>query len=295
MRTKTGTFTTKQSASAFERAYERAMALWPSPQEAFDVDTDVGMTRVYRHGVPDGDPIVLLHGHGGNASTWYALVEQLGRRRPVYAVDTIDDPGGSIQTRPVRDTSAWLEQVMEGLGLDRVHLVGHSYGGWMALGLGVSGTGRLATLTLLDPGGLLKVPKTFLAHLVAGALAMQAPATWKPGLAKILAEHGLVERPEIMAPVILGSRWFRPHRLPTPPYIDGELRKVNVPTQILVGGRSRLLRPAAALERAHRLIPDLERAEIVAGAGHGLPQERPELTIARILTFADRPRGKDHD
>ncbi|WP_433345369.1 alpha/beta fold hydrolase [Microtetraspora malaysiensis] len=272
MRTKTGTFTTKQSASAFERAYERAMALWPSPRGAFDVDTDVGMTRVYRHGLPDGDPIVLLHGHGGNASTWYTLVEQLGRRRPVYAVDTIDDPGGSIQTRPVRDTSAWLEQVMEGLGLDRVHLVGHSYGGWMALGLGVSGTGRLATLTLLDPGGLLKVPKTFLAHLVAGALAMQAPATWKPGLAKILAEHGLVEGPEIMAPVILGSRWFRPHRLPTPPYIDGELRKVNVPTQILVGGRSRLLRPAAALERAHRLIPGLERAEIVGAPDTACPR-----------------------
>ncbi|WP_171074864.1 hypothetical protein [Nonomuraea basaltis] len=47
---------------------------------------------------------------------------------------------------------------------------------------------------------------------------------------------------------------------------------MNAPTQILVGVRYRLLRPAAALERAHRLIPGLERAEIVAGAGHGRPR-----------------------
>ncbi|WP_221891001.1 alpha/beta fold hydrolase [Microbispora sp. KK1-11] len=293
MRTGIAAFVTEQARTAFEREYERAMALWPAPREVYDVDTDVGITRVYRYGAREGEPIVLLHGHGANASTWYALVEALGRRNPVYAVDTIDDPGGSIQTRPVRDISAWLEQVMEGLGLGRVHLVGHSYGGWMALGLGGAGTGRAATLTLLDPGGLLKVPMTFLAYLVAGALAMQAPASWKPHLARVLAEHGLVERPEIMGPVMLGGRWFRPHRPPARPYTDDELRKVSVPTQILVGRRSRLLRPAAALARARRLIPGLRRAEVVPGAGHGLPQERPQLVAERILTFIDG--GKAHD
>jgi len=96
-----------------------------------------------------------------------------------------------------------------GLGLGRVHVVGHSYGGWMALGLGVAGMGRAATLTLLDPGGLLKVPMTFLAHLVAGALAMQAPASWKPCLARVLADAAAEEnlgRNTHLSQLIIGVR-----------------------------------------------------------------------------------------
>src|SRR5688500_3122721 len=101
-----GRFTSEEARQAFEAAYERAMALWPDDRQALDIDTSYGATRVYRHGAGQGRPIVLVHGHGGNASNWYGLVSQLGRHQPVYAIDNIDDPGGSVQTAPLTDPGA---------------------------------------------------------------------------------------------------------------------------------------------------------------------------------------------
>ncbi|MGW4667169.1 alpha/beta fold hydrolase [Streptosporangium sandarakinum] len=79
---------------------------------------------------------MLLHGHGANSSTRYHQVAEPGRHHPVYAIDTIDDPGASVQRRPVigsADAADWLTQALRGLGLDRVHLTGLSYGGWLVL------------------------------------------------------------------------------------------------------------------------------------------------------------------
>ncbi|MEU0571311.1 alpha/beta fold hydrolase [Nonomuraea sp. NPDC005983] len=287
-RDQVGRFTTSESRDAFLRAYDKAMTLWPDERDFLDVDTSFGTTRVHRHGAGPGEPIVLLHGHGANASTWYGLVERLGREHPVHAVDTIDDPGGSVQREPVtgsRDAAVWLGEVLDGLGLDRVHLVGHSYGGWLALNQGIRGNDRLAGITLLDPGGLEKVPPKFVLSLFAGVIAMQAPTSWKPWLARVLADAALVERPEIMAPVMLGAWSFRPNRRPARPFTDDELRRVTVPTQVILGGRSMLLRPARAAARA-RLMPSLVRTEIVPGVGHGVPQEVPGLVVERILAFA---------
>ncbi|MEV6866327.1 alpha/beta hydrolase [Streptosporangium subroseum] len=229
-----------------------------------------------------------MHGHGANASTWYRQIEALGARHPVYAVDTIDDPGGSVQRLPMTlssDVAAWLDEVFEGLGLERVHLVGHSYGGWVALNQGIHGASRLARLTLIDPGGVEKVPLRFLASLVVAVFAIQAPASWRPRLARLLAEAALAELPEIMAPVMIGARAFRPYRKPARLFTDEEMRKVTVPTQVILARRSKLMRPARALARAQRLLP-LTRGEIVPGVGHGIPQEAPDLVNERILTFA---------
>ncbi|CAM5617364.1 hypothetical protein SALBM311S_08681 [Streptomyces alboniger] len=60
----------------------------------------------------------------------------LGVDRPVYAVDTPGDPGRSVQREPIHQperAAQWLDETLSGLGLERVRLVGSSYGGWLAL------------------------------------------------------------------------------------------------------------------------------------------------------------------
>ena len=62
------------------------------------------------------------------------------------------------------ETPAWLDNVgdlacfyldfLEALGLDRVHLIGNSLGGWIAAELAVRDQHRLRTLTLVSPGGI---------------------------------------------------------------------------------------------------------------------------------------------
>ncbi|WP_204358245.1 alpha/beta fold hydrolase [Streptosporangium sp. 'caverna'] len=292
-----GHFISDGPRKKFLEAYEQAMSLWPRPYDRFDVETAFGTTRVYRYGTAQAEPIVLLHGHGANASNWYLQIAALGQRHSVYAIDTIDDPGGSVQQAPVtgsRDAAAWLDEVLAGLGLERVHLVGMSYGGWLALNQGIYGPARLATLTLLDPGGLEKVPLKFMANMAVSALAMAAPRRWRPALARLLASHALTERPEIMKPVMIGARSFRPNRGPARPFTDDELRRVTVPVQLILGGRSTFVRPARALARATELLP-VAHAEIVPGVGHAVPLERPGLVNERILTLAEKAAVSDAD
>ena len=55
--------------------YERAFALWPQPSEEFDTETATTTTHVHAYRPrPGGAPVVLLHGAGYNASSWYPHV-----------------------------------------------------------------------------------------------------------------------------------------------------------------------------------------------------------------------------
>jgi pimeloyl-ACP methyl ester carboxylesterase len=282
-------FTSEAAREKFLRAYDEAMRLWPEPWRELDVETSFGTVHVYRYGPETGEPIVLLHGHGASASMWYAQVAALGAHHPVYALDTIDDPGRSVQRVAVtgsEDNAAWIDEVLARLGLDRVHLVGLSYGGWLTLGQGIHRPERLASITALDPGGLQKVRLAFYVSMVAGLFALGAPRRMRPWLARRLANSALIFPRELLAPIRLSALAFKPDRPPARSFTDEELRAIRVPSLVLLAQRSVLLHATTALTRVERLIPGV-RAEIVPDADHGLPLEYPDLVNARILRFIE--------
>jgi len=280
-------FTRETARVKFLRAYDEAMRLWPQPRTELDVATRFGTVHVHRYGPPAGEPIVLLHGSGANAASWYQQAAALGRQHPVYAIDTVDDPGRSVQTAPVTNSehnAAWVNEVLAGLDLDRVHLVGHSYGGWLTLNQAIYAPQRLATVTALDPGGLQKVRIRFYASMVAGLIALAAPTHLRSRFARLLANSGLMMPRELMAPVRRSATAFKPDRRPARPFDDDELRSLRVPALVLLAERSTLLNPDTARTRVTRLLPDA-RAEIVPDADHGLPMQLPDVVNARILRF----------
>jgi pimeloyl-ACP methyl ester carboxylesterase len=287
-RTEIGRFVSGQARERFLRAYEEAMGLWPQPRRETAVDTGFGTVHVHCYGTGGGEPVVLLHGHGANASTWYPQVQALGGCHPVHAVDTIDDPGRSVQRAVVADSASnarWINEVLTGLRLNRVHLIGHSYGGWLALNQAVHGPGRLASVTLLDPAGLSKVPARFYLNMTAGAVAMLAPRRWRPRLGRLLANAALLSPPELLRPTMLATRTFRPRSRPAArAFTDEELRSVSVPVLALLAGRSALLDAATAQARVQSLIPAAQ-TEVIPKVGHGLALERPDLVNERILHF----------
>ena len=150
--------------AAFREAYEQAMALWPVPVERLDLPSEFGSTRVNVCGPADGPPLVLLHGGGTTSAVWYALAATLARTHRVHAVDQMGGPGLSAHTgralRRPEDLLDWLDGVFSGLGLASAALLGHSYGGWLALsyaahtaggGSAPGARGRVNRLVLLDP------------------------------------------------------------------------------------------------------------------------------------------------
>ncbi|MFJ9694807.1 alpha/beta fold hydrolase [Kitasatospora sp. NPDC101183] len=288
-RTSVGRFVDEAARATFLDAYDRAMELWPSPRAELDVETTYGTVHVHRYGAETGEPVVLLHGHAGHPSNWYPQVAALGEHHPVYAIDTLDDPGRSVQrvvAAGSKENAAWLGEALAGLGLERVHLVGVSYGGWLALNQAIHGPDRLASVAALDPGGIEKVPARFYAHMVAGLFGMLAPRRYRPALGRLLANPALSAPREMIAPLMLAMRSYRPgSRPPARPFTDEELASIGLPVMVLVGRRSALLRPRQVVERVTGLIPGV-RAETVERAGHGLNLEQPELVNERLLAFA---------
>ena len=146
-------------------AYERAFALWPQPVEEFDIETATATTRVHAYRPhPGGAPIVLLTGAGFNASGWYPHVAALAQHHPVYGIDMPGDPNPSVWRAPLTppaSCAAWLDELLGQLSDRPAHLVGLSYGGWVAANQALRAPARVASITLLDPAGLTKLDARF--------------------------------------------------------------------------------------------------------------------------------------
>ncbi|MFC9429979.1 alpha/beta fold hydrolase [Streptomyces sp. NPDC056987] len=256
-----------------------------------DVETAFGTTHVYRYGPADPaaasrTPVVLVHGASSCSAMWYPNTAALAAERPVYAIDTPGDPGRSVQREPIHQperAAQWLDETLAGLGLDRVHLVGSSYGGWLALNQAHRRPGRLASATLLDPGGLEKVGLRFFVWIFVSLFATSAPKRLRPRLAAWLEQPVLVV-PELRTMIRAGVRAYRVRRPAPLPLTEDELRTIRTPLYLVLGKRSLLLHPERQAERVPRLIP-AARADIITGTGHGPQIDHADQVNPRMLAF----------
>ncbi|MET7770280.1 alpha/beta fold hydrolase [Nocardia sp. NPDC005366] len=138
-----GHFRSPEGERAYKASYAKAMKLLPEPVKTYDIQTGFGTVRAYRfaddkHSV--GAPIVLFPGRTSGTPMWAENLEDLAAERTVYALDALGDAGLSVQTRPIEnstDQAAWIEETLAGLGVDKAHIVGHSFGGWLAANFAV--------------------------------------------------------------------------------------------------------------------------------------------------------------
>ena len=103
-----------------------------------------------------GVPVLLLHGFAGDRLTWQFNLSALSARRRAVAVD-LPGHGGStpdVGRGLVTDFAPWLVGFLDALELPRVHLVGHSMGGYVGRELARLVPDRVASLTLLASAGL---------------------------------------------------------------------------------------------------------------------------------------------
>ncbi|NJP88879.1 alpha/beta hydrolase [Nonomuraea sp. FMUSA5-5] len=284
-------FTSDAARDKYHAAYDRLLReLWPVPVDAFDVETRAGSVRAYRAGPAEGDPVVLVAGAGGNALAWYQYVGPLARTRPVLVLDPLGEPGRSVQTRPLESgatVGGWITDVLAAVGAERAHLAGFSAGAWAAVEQQRGGGGRVAALTLVDPGGFGPITGRFLRWAVAGAVCSMLPRVLRHRLAGV-AGNGVLREDALIELMRLGFSYRR--RVPVPPvYTDEQLRELTVPVQVLLGARSTLLEAQAVAARLADVVPSW-RVEIVPGTGHSLSVEAADLVIERILGFPRQAR-----
>ena len=277
-----GSWVNDAAREKYMAAYERAFALWPQPCEELDIETATATTRVHAYGSrPGGAPVVLLSLL--NAASWYPHVAALASDGPVYGIDMPGEANPSVPRAlmtPPASCAAWLDELLGKLSDRPAHLVGFSYGGWIAMNQAIRAPGRVASITLLDPAGLTKLDARFWWWLSFSGLASMTPMPVRRHLARWLDTPSMAE-PALIPLMWAGIRGYRAE--PKFPEIltDGQLRAITVPALLITGARSALLTPKEARARGS-LMPHAEIA-IVPGSHGGF--NRIDALNDRIAAF----------
>jgi pimeloyl-ACP methyl ester carboxylesterase len=260
-----------------------------APTEEF-LELAGGRVHLLRSGA--GEPVLFLHAAGG-AGAWLPFHAQLAGAG--FEVIAPDHPGfGQSDDFPeveaIDDLVYHYLDVLDGLGLDRPHVVGASFGGWIAAEVAVHSPHLIGSLTLLSAAGL-RLP----GHPVADVFLMP-PAK----LAAALFHDPLLVPPPASAPPPPGAApdldaIIAAYREATSlarfswapylsdPKLERRLGRITAPTLVVAPSDDRLI-PVAHARRYAALIGGADYAE-VAECGHAMHVERPAEFAALVASF----------
>ncbi len=154
-------------------------------------ETPAGRLRYAERG-EEGDPIILVHGFGGDLENWLFNIDALTACGHVYAVD-LPGHGQSVKTVSggVDELVNALEHFMDAVGVASAHFVGHSLGGAISAMLALNDPAKAKSLTLIDSAGL---GQQINAAYIDGFIAATSRRELKPVVENLFADKTLVSR-----------------------------------------------------------------------------------------------------
>jgi len=244
--------------------------------------------RVFEAGA--GAPLVFLHGAGGLFPE-NPFLDALAQRYHVFAPELpgYGESTGEELLEDMLDFTLHGWDVVDALGLERPHLIGHSMGGMIAAEMACLAPRDAGKLVLAAPAGLW-IPEhpipdlfSFLPHEFASVLfhdRARGEALLTGGL-DLRDMNALIEfyignsRRLGMAGKIL---FPIPNRR-----LSKRLYRLRAPTLLVWGAEDRLIAPVYA-ER-WRALASHAALESIPAAGHMLPYEQPEAFVAAVTRF----------
>jgi len=287
-------FKTQKAKEEYLQLYDDRAKKWPVPSTTKMVKTSYGETFVRISGPDGGEPLVLMHGVGGNSLQWMSNIESLSKQYKVFAIDNINDNGRSIPIKNIssaNDYIRWLDELFDELGLQEgINVVSLSYGGWIASQYVLKFPKRIKTLVLLAPvGTVAPLSIGWIARAILVALPFKR---FSRKFVFWLAEDTLKQRKngyslveEHIDETFLAVRSFKRKRMVNPTVLsDEELNNIEVPVLFMVGENEKIYSPRNVIERLKRVAPKI-KTRLISNAGHDLAMAQPEIVNDSILAF----------
>ncbi len=287
-------FKSPKGEADYMAAYDRMMQYWPVPYESLDITGYYGCTHLVVSGPQNGPALVLLHGGRASLTMWSRNVGDLSRNYRVYAIDVMGQPSKSIPAKTFKtrdDLIPWFTELLDALKISKASLIGQSYGGWFTLNYAIHLPERVNKIVLLSPAACF-LPLNA-QHMLHGALMFFFPSRWAMKSFKRWETYQTnLDDPENLAlyndkveQLYLGFKYFRCQGEANPDiFSDGELRRMRIPTLLLIGQQEVIYDPVASVDRARKLIPIIE-ADLIPNASHDLAYFQAKTVDERILKF----------
>ena len=280
----------------------------------------LGAVQLAFHDVGDGSPILLLHGCPFGSFVWRHIIPRLSPTHRCIAPDLLglgDTETSSDADWSLRAQASAMIALLDALGIDRVHVVGHDHGGALAQLLAAEHAPRIDRLILCDSEAydnwpsaeerpfvrITQVPvvgdlvlwlwarrSVLRATLVRAKAVHQSAALSSEFVdAMIRANLGTAHR-RAKTKRFLAEQFDPRNNRVTIDLVDG-LRRFDRPTLLIWGKEDVHFAPTWG-ERLRGDIPGTQRLEILPDTGHLLMEERPEALATLVRDFlAGERRG----
>ena len=270
-------------------------------------DLDVRGVRLHVAEAGAGEPVLLVHGWPQHWWSWRELIPALAERYRVIAPDLrglgwsgAPADGDYRKESMVDDLLALADQ----LELGRVRYVGHDWGGWLGFLLALREPARVERLAALSvpgpwppPGGITPRRAARFSYQLPIAAPLPAPVKTRYfeevlRRARRLETWSDEEHETYMAPLrepqgrAASTGFYRTFLLhEIRPLASGRYagQRLTVPTLYMIGDQD-LLYNEEVLQSLRDNADDIE-IDVVTGAGHFLPEERPDLVRERLEGF----------
>lgn len=279
--------------------------------ELTNVPLAIRQTKIFNYRISyvsagNGPPLLLIHGANIGWGQWYLNIGELSKHFSVFAIDL---PGAGESDNPDfrkadfdRDYIIVVDRFIQNLSVDKISIVGHSFGAWITLQLAMQKKPYIGKMVLVNPMGfsdyipLRHRPLAF--YSLAWLFSKTVMRTTKNNMAKFISEAvenkaGIkeeftdyyferVKRKTENHPLFFIHMLIKFLGTNFKLFIPG-LRDIKIPVLIIAGDKDKLVPIPKNLNSFQQLSN--VRVEVVKNIGHVLPMEEPAMFNEMAIDF----------
>jgi pimeloyl-ACP methyl ester carboxylesterase len=262
----------------------------------------VGDVELYYEAHGEGEPLVLIPGFVSGLWLWFKQLEAFARRFRTIVFDPrgVGRSGGGRTNATIGACADDVAALQSALGLERAHVLGVSFGGFVAQEFALSHPRNLARLVLCCTsfgGARHLLPSASTLQAMASAEGLNTEERTRRNLRPAFAPSFLAERAEEVE-AVTALRLHHPVGEPThlaqvqaAATFDAEARvsRIEAPTLVVTGDEDAIVPP----ENSRNLAASIKgaRLSIIEGAGHMVFIERAEEFNRAVIEFLEEPRA----
>ena len=272
--------------------------------------------KLYVEAIGSGTPVVFVHEYAGDYRSWEPQMRHFCRQHRCVTSSQRGYPPSDVPSDPARYSQDIARDdviaVMDALGIDQAHVVGHSMGGYTALHVGIRYPRRCLSVTAAGCGWgssadagkrdamramAAETGKMFADEGIVSAAAKYADAPMRQAFknkdprgwsefARMLSEHSAVGHAHTMLNLQL--------KRPTLWEMEGELKQFSVPLLVIVGDEDELCLDGSVFIK--RTAPTAALL-VVPRSGHTINSEEPaavNAALAELFSAAEAGRWLAH-